>query len=195
MDRSSTYAAELRTSTDETLLKLCQFLIGRGYLERTLEKLEEQQDILQKAIEGLLDEGVDMFDRNHIPVPNTEPQKYEVSYARRFQETCQHLIDQWRDGVEGAIYCLPLDSEGFVAIHLSEFSQPPTGDPKIALQKSRNMRFFEKRTLSHENRFLLQSYLRDTVDVMFNLSVRVTAYGKYWGGLYLGLPSKALGLD
>jgi methyl-accepting chemotaxis protein len=195
MDRSSTHATELRTSTDETLLKLCQFRIGRGYLESTLETLEERRDVLQEAIERLLDEGVDMFDRNHIPVPNTEPQKYEVGYAHRFQETCQHLVDQWRDGIEGAIYCLPLDSEGFVAIHLSEVSQPPTGDPKIDLQKSRNMRFFDKRRLSHEGRFLLQSYLRDTGDVMFNLSVPIIAHGTYWGGLYLGLPSKTLGLD
>jgi len=195
MDRSSTHAAELRSSTDEALLKLCQFRIGRGYLEHTLETIEERRDVLQEAIKRLLDEGVDMFDRNHIPVPNTEPQKYEVSYARRFQETCQDLIDQWRHGVEGAIYCLPLDSEGFVAIHLSEVSQPPTGDPKIDLLKSRNMRFFERRHLSHEGRFLLQSYLRDTGDVMFNLSVPVIAKGNYWGGLYVGLPSKALGLD
>ena len=44
-------------------------------------------------------------------------------------------------------------------------------------------------------RFRLQSYLRDTGEVMFNLSVPIHVDGKYWGGLFLGLPAARLGLD
>src|SRR5690606_1904478 len=141
MERSDTQPAELRQAAEEALRKVTQFRIGRGRLESVLEIMFQRRDQLEVEIEKLLDQGVDMFDRNYIPVPNTVPQKYEVSYARPFQQACQSLIDSWRDGVDGAAFCLPLDSEGFVAIHFSEFSHPMTGDPEVDLKRSRNMRF------------------------------------------------------
>ena len=57
------------------------------------------------------------------------------------------------------------------------------------------MRFFQNRDIPYMGRFRLQSYLRDTGEVMFNLSVPIHIDGKYWGGLFLGLPAARLGLD
>ena len=196
MKQSLAQGDDLRVATDDALEKLCQFRIGRGRLERVLEIAEQRRDDLAAEIRDLMAGGVNMFDQDYQPIPNTNPPKFDVGYARPFREACQRMVDSWREGVEGSPYCLPLDNEGFVAIHLSEFSQPPTGDPKIDLVKSRNMRFFERRKIDHRGgRFLLTSYVRDTGQVMFNLSVPVMISGREWGGLFMGLTTVGLGLD
>jgi len=195
MDRNNEQTQTLLDSTDRALHKLCQFRIGRGELESVLETLELRRDQLEPALASLVASGVDMFDRNHHPIPGTNPVKHDVSYARAFQQACQHLIDSWAKEEDGALYCLPLDSKGYVAVHRSELSEEPTGNPEIDLVKSRHMRFFQSRDIPYMGRFRLQSYLRDTGEVMFNLSVPILIQGKYWGGLFLGLPAARLGLD
>ncbi|MFW5823948.1 MAG: methyl-accepting chemotaxis protein [Marinobacter sp.] len=195
MQDSDTQTTDLVDAADDTLHQLCQFRIGRGRLEESLEKVEARRDRIQAEIEKLVAQGVNMFDRNHRPIPGTNPQKFDVSYARPFQKACQHLIDEWARENDGAIYCLPLDDKGYVAIHRSELSHEPTGDPEVDLQKSRHMRFFQSRDIPHMGRFKLQSYIRDTGEVMFNLSVPIEAGGRYWGGLFIGLPASQLGID
>ncbi|MFC4257872.1 methyl-accepting chemotaxis protein [Marinobacter lacisalsi] len=195
MQHSDDRTTELVDAADETLHSLCQFRIGRGRLEETLEKVEARRDLIQAEIAKLIANGVNMFDRNHQPIPNTNPQKFDVSYARAFQKACQHLIDEWAREKDGALYCLPLDNKGYVAIHRSELSHAPTGDPDVDLQKSRHMRFFQSREITHMGRFKLQSYIRDTGEVMFNLSVPIEPDGRFWGGLFIGLPASVLGIE
>ena len=160
-----------------------------------LEILEQRRDHLEPALAQLQASGVNMFDRNHQTIEGTDPVKFDVSYARPFQQACQHLIDAWAKEQDGALYCLPLDSKGYVAVHRSELSQEPTGDPAVDLAKSRHMRFFQSRDIPYMGRFRLQSYLRDTGEVMFNLSVPVHIGGQYWGGLFMGLPASRLGTE
>lgn len=195
MQDSDSQTSDLVESADETLHQLCQFRIGRGRLEETLEKVEARRDRIQAEVEKLVASGVNMFDRNHKPIAGTNPQKFDVAWARPFQKACQHLIDEWARENDGALYCLPLDNKGYVAIHRSELSHEPTGDPEVDLQKSRHMRFFQSRDIPHMGRFKLQSYIRDTGEVMFNLSVPIEADGRYWGGLFIGLPASVLGIE
>ncbi len=195
MDKNNEQTHELLESTDKALHKLCEFRIGRGPLEQVLEIVEQRRDQLEPAMAKLQASGVDMFDRNHQTIAGTNPIKFDVSYARAFQQGCQHLIDAWAKEEDGALYCLPLDSKGYVAVHRSELSQEPTGDPAVDLAKSRHMRFFQSRDIPYMGRFRLQSYLRDTGEVMFNLSVPVHINGQYWGGLFMGLPATRLGIS
>lgn len=194
MQASDAQTHELLESTDRALHKLCQFRIGRGELESVLESLETRRDRIQVEIQRLFDQGVTVFDRNHTAIPGTDPVKHDVSYARAFQKSCQHLIDEWAAEKDGALYCLPLDSKGYVAVHRSELSQEPTGNREVDLARSRHMRFFQNRDIPYMGRFRLQSYLRDTGEVMFNLSVPIHVDGKYWGGLFMGLPASTLGV-
>jgi len=194
MDRNSQQTQHLLDSTDKALHKLCQFRIGRGELEIVLEVLEHRRDQIESVLESLMASGVNLFDRNHQAIPGTNPVKFDVTYARPFQRASQQLIDRWADENDGALYCLPLDNKGYVAVHRSELSHEVTGDPKVDLARSRHMRFFQTRDIPYMGRFRLQSYLRDTGEVMFNLSVPIHIQGKYWGGLFLGLPASRLGL-
>ncbi len=195
MERSEEEADRLGGSSDRSLHMLSQFRLGQGRLDELLEIAERRRDQVAEAVERLMDQGVDMFSRNHQPIPGTNPQQYDVGYARPFQQACQDLVEAWRGEIPHSPFCLPLDDKGYVAIHYREVSQPPTGDPEVDLLKSRNKRFYVKaEDMDFDSRFRIQSYLRDTGEAMFNLIVPVHVRGRRWGGVFLGLTPEALNI-
>jgi len=77
-----------------------------------------------------------------------------------------------------------------VPTHNAAFNHPPSGDPAVDATKSRSKRLFNDRTGircgSHRQALLLQTYMRDTGELMHDLSVPIMVQGKHWGGLRLG---------
>ena len=80
--------------------------------------------------------------------------------------------------------------EGYVPTHNRAFAHPPSGDPQTDALRSRSKRLFNDRTGircgSHQQPLLLQTYTRDTGELMHDLSVPIFIHGKHWGGLRLG---------
>ncbi|HLV18627.1 MAG TPA: methyl-accepting chemotaxis protein, partial [Pseudomonas sp.] len=80
--------------------------------------------------------------------------------------------------------------DGYVPTHNTVFNQPLTGDPAIDHVHNRSKRIFNDRTGircgSHERNLLLQTYSRDTGELMHDLSVPIHVQGRHWGGLRLG---------
>jgi len=199
MEGAAENALVLNDSTNATLHKLCAFRLGRGGMEKALAVMYQRRDELQRHIERLVDAGVDMFARTYTPIPNTNPQKYDVVYAARFREACQDLIDSWRSGIDGALFCLPVDSEGFVSVHVREFSQPMTGDPKVDALKSRHMRFFlyteeERRRMRTPSPLRMSGFMRPTGELAVNVSIPVEVKGRHWGWLFVGLEPRVFGV-
>ncbi|VFT16223.1 putative chemotaxis transducer [Pseudomonas aeruginosa] len=81
-----------------------------------------------------------------------------------------------------AIACTP---EGYVPTHNRAFAHPPSGDPQTDALRSRSKRLFNDRTGircgSHQQPLLLQTYTRDTGELMHDLSVPIFIHGKHWG--------------
>ncbi|MNG28188.1 hypothetical protein D3C84_1134160 [compost metagenome] len=79
--------------------------------------------------------------------------------------------------------------------HNKAFSQAPTGDPEQDMARSRSKRMFNDRTGlrcgSHQQPLLLQTYTRDTGELMHDLSVPIQVRGRHWGGLRLGYRPQA----
>ena len=91
---------------------------------------------------------------------------------------------------EGLVFAIATTPEGYVPTHNQAFNHPPTGDRAVDTVKSRSKRLFNDRTGircgSHQQRVLLQTYMRDTGELMHDLSVPIHVQGKHWGGLRLG---------
>jgi methyl-accepting chemotaxis protein len=70
-----------------------------------------------------------------------------------------------------------------------------TGDYETDLVNNRTKRIFNDRTGSrcgsNTKPFLLQTYKRDTGEVMHDLSVPIYVGGKHWGGFRIGYRSSA----
>ncbi|MCD8493095.1 MAG: hypothetical protein LRY51_15010 [Geovibrio sp.] len=131
------------------------------------------------------------FDRNYKAVKNTNPQKYETSYNKQFESAMQKMFDKFREEL-GSIYTLGVDAGGYLPTHHSQFSRPMTGNAQEDLLNSRHMRIYnanqvEKRRAKNTKPFLLQTYARDTGELLNDLSLPVYVRGKHWGSLIIGI--------
>ncbi len=190
LEESTRLSSEMNRAT-ETLLELVSgFRTGESELEAVIAKAYRWRDAMQARIAALAAKGVDVFDRNYRPVPGTDPQKFLTGYTEVLAGDLQPLFDEARRDLD-SIYAVALDVNGYLAVHHTGVSEPMTGDPKIDLLKSRNMRLYfnvetEKRRSRNLQTFLLQTYMRDTGEILNDLSMPIHVEGKHWGALVMG---------
>ena len=95
-----------------------------------------------------------------------------------------------REKHEGLVFAIACTPQGYVPTHNQAFSQPLTGDAAVDTVHNRTKRKFDDRTGircgSHQQPVLLQTYTRDTGELMHDLSVPIMVKGRHWGGLRLG---------
>lgn len=198
MDNAAGHSKDLRSVTEVTLELLSKFIIGSGSLESILAKMYSYRETFIEVLEKLEAEGLDCFDTNYQLVDgSTKPKKYTTVYSARMRECIQDLIDGWKGSIDGSLYYLAVSKDGYCTTHHTNTSQEPTGDPEHDLLYSRHLRFFtdnetELRRASHTSPFLLQTYIRDTGEVIFDLSVPIFYKGKHWGAFINGLTLDSL---
>jgi methyl-accepting chemotaxis protein len=96
------------------------------------------------------------------------------------------LLDQQHE----LIYAIACDTGGYVPTHNKRFTQPLTGDEAKDNLGNRTKRVFGdlvgKRCGAHEAPFLLQTYRRDTGEIVHDISAPVYVKGRHWGGFRIG---------
>lgn len=131
----------------------------------------------------------DLFDRDYQAIDGTNPQKYSTRYDQ-FTDHSLPNIQEGALGQEGIVYAIVTDPNGYVPTHNNQFAHPPTGEYKTDLVKSRSKRLFNDRTGArcgcHTERMLLQTYKRDTGEIMHDMSVPIYVNGRHWGGFRVG---------
>jgi methyl-accepting chemotaxis protein len=136
-----------------------------------------------------------LFDRKYIPIPKTNPPKHKT----RFDGFTDKVLPPIQEGLLARMphlaYAGAVDNNGYFPTHNKKFSQPLTGDYDIDIVNNRTKRIFNDRTGSrcgsNTKAFLLQTYKRDTGEVMHDLSVPIYVDGKHWGGFRVGYRSSA----
>jgi methyl-accepting chemotaxis protein len=131
-----------------------------------------------------------LFAREYQPIPNTKPRKFHTSSDRVLDELLPGIQEPILDGFAAVAYAIAADGNGYVPSHNRRFSQPLTGDEKIDLVGNRTKRIFDdpvgKRVGAHELPFLLQTYRRDTGEIMHDVSAPIHVNGRHWGGFRIG---------
>ncbi|MEP5176783.1 methyl-accepting chemotaxis protein [Marinobacter alexandrii] len=188
---SDTYSEQLRKATEASMELLARYRIGQGAFEEILEARQTLAAEFEQRLTELARQGVDIFDHRYEPVPNTSPQKYRTGFVDRFKKEFQDLTDQGKERFAGTVYSLLVDVKGYIPVHHRATSQPVTGDPEKDLLYSRDQRLYnsnetEIRRSSHTERFLLQTYIRDTGEILNDLSIPVYVNGKHWGAVIMG---------
>jgi methyl-accepting chemotaxis protein len=132
----------------------------------------------------------DVFDQNYLPIPGTNPPKYHTKFDYFTDSALPSLQEPALNELDQLVFVIATDVNGYVPTHNIQFSQTPTGRYEVDLAKSRSKRIFNdrvgKRCGSHTEELLLQTYKRDTGEVMHDLSVPVFVGGKHWGGVRIG---------
>jgi methyl-accepting chemotaxis protein len=134
-----------------------------------------------------------LFDRSYQPVAGTNPQKHTSAFDRYTDEVLPALQEAVLQDCPQIAYAGAVDNNGYFPTHNRKFSQPLTGDYEVDLVNNRTKRIFNDRTGarcgSNTRPFLLQTYKRDTGEVMHDLSVPIIVRGRHWGGFRIGYRS------
>ena len=191
LNEATGHTQDMNLATEKLLEVVSRFRTGRGALEAVIQAAFQCRDRFQARIQALADQGVPVFDRDYRPVDGTNPQKYLTTYAERFHKELQGLFDQAREEL-GAAYAVALDVNGYLASHHKGACQPMTGDLARDLPQSRHQRIYfnnptEQRRARNTEAFLFQTYLRDTGELLNDLSMPIHIGGRHWGAMVVGL--------
>ena len=187
---STQCSGDMNRATEKLLELVSRFQTGTSELEAVIQRATRWRDTMQRRIQDLADRGVNVFDRDYRRVPDTNPQKFMTTNATTFRKDLQPLFDEARTDL-GSTYALVVDTNGFLPIHHSDLSEPLTGDFKVDVVKSRHLRIYfnvemEKRRSRNTEPFLFQTYMRDTGEILNDLSMPIQVQGKHWGAMIMG---------
>jgi methyl-accepting chemotaxis protein len=189
----SIQASSLSTSTESIFVQLSAF-DSKTLITLMCDQAQLAAEKVGKLFEqSITDKTITMqqlFDFKYHPIGNTVPAKFSTSFDKftdrclpRIQET---LLQEFDD----MIYAGAVDINGYFPTHNKRFSQPLTGNPILDVVNNRTKRMFNDSTgircAHHTDKFLLQTYKRDTAEIMHDVSAPIFIQGRHWGGVRIG---------
>lgn len=200
MNVSATSVDTLNEVTEKMLELVARFKTGEGKFDAVMATAKQIRDEYQARIQAMKDRGVNVFDAQYKPVPKTNPQKYITTFSEAFTKEMQTAVDEAMKRLPGVIYCLPIDRKGYLPTNHGAVSQPMTGDPARDLIHSRHQRIYldnrtEQRRCSHTEPLLMQTYMRDTGEILNDLSMPIYVDGKHWGAFIMGFDPRKMFSD
>ncbi len=211
----STLGTDLRTTEEQvagaadqalSLAESAEFiheLLGGLELDTTHDRMRKAAGDAATAISAVFEQAVmqgqisldDLFDRNYQPIPGTNPPKYKTRFDdftdKMLPAIQEPILERWPE----VAYAGAIDTGGYFPTHNRRYSHPLTGDYAKDLINNRTKRIFDDRTGSrcgsHTREFLLQTYKRDTGEVMHDISVPIYVQGRHWGGFRIGYRADA----
>ncbi|NYS60848.1 methyl-accepting chemotaxis protein [Vreelandella salicampi] len=164
-----------------------------GRHQEVFHAARETADQLGKLFEQALKRGelsqAGLFEPRYEKISGTNPPMYKTAFDGFTDHNLPALQEPMLKS-RGLSYAIACDRNGYVPTHNEATSREPTGDYAHDLKFCRSKRIFDdptgKRCGAHEQALLLQTYKRDTGEIMHDLSVPVYVNGKHWGGFRVG---------
>ena len=182
-----------------TKARLGEFLFGHHAVDQFFIKLAKTNARkVEQAFESVLAKGEvtleDLFDREYIPIPNTNPQQYTTRFLNMCDRVLPPIHEEMLKASPKVVFGLAINRDGYVSAHMASSSKPQGPDPVWNAANCRNRRIFNNRaelaSVNHTSDHLLQTYIRDmgggNVVLLKDASVPIVVRGKHWGGLRLG---------
>ena len=186
----------LRANTEKVQDVLADFRTGGTTFDVLLDAAKELSDRVTGALESAEGKGLNIWDRNHQKIPNSNPPRFSTAYDRAVEAELQRIYDEQLNKVKGCLYALAVDDHGFAPAHNSKFSKPPTGNPAVDINLTRHKRIFNDpvgmKLAKNARHYLFQTYVRDTGEVINDLSVPIMIGGRHWGAVRIGFDSAQL---
>ena len=193
---SEQIAVNLQNTSESLQQLVAKFITGEGEFEHILKLGQNFRDEAAKHISQLSSQGFNIFDTNYQEIPGTQPQKYSTNYDQQFAQQLQPIYDQTLSQVPSGIFAICVDVNGYGPTHNSVFSKPLTGNPELDVVGSRDKRMFNDPTgyrgAQNTEKFLLQTYMRDTGEILSDLSLPIYVEGRHWGAIRLGFNPQVL---
>jgi methyl-accepting chemotaxis protein len=193
MEHTARIFGELSETAERIYSTVGRFSVGNDH-DTIKGYATELRDKVTAALERAMADGTvtlsALFSEEYRPIPNTCPQKFTTLTDKLFDSIISPLQEQIIARDERIFYALCVDSRGYCPSHNLRYSKPLTGNPEIDKDNNRTKRMFNDRkglrAATGTNRFLLQTYLRDTGELMNDLSTPIILGGRHWGAIRIG---------
>ncbi|MEH6501893.1 MAG: methyl-accepting chemotaxis protein [Pseudoalteromonas distincta] len=164
------------------------------YHQRCYEAAQAAAKAIEERFEADIQSGdlslEGLFNTTLKPIEGTRPQQYSSQFDRYTDEVLPGIQEPLLRDNPALVYAIATTIAGYVPTHNSAFCARPNGNLQHDTQYCRTKRLFNDRTGarcgSHEKTLLLQTYKRDTGEIMHDLSVPIRVRGRHWGGIRLG---------
>lgn len=131
-----------------------------------------------------------LFNPQYQRIGSSEPAKYSTAFDGFTDQVFPDIQEPILQRHQSIVYAGAVDKQGYFPTHNRRFSQPLTGNPQQDILHNRTKRLFNDvtgiRCGQHTETMLLQTYKRDTGEVMHDLSVPIYVNGRHWGGFRVG---------
>lgn len=170
------------------------FSVG-NYHDQVKAYAKELGTGVQAAIDEAIRSGSmsesDLFDRSYQPhAKKTDPPKFTTRFDGFFDRVISPLQESVVNRDSQLAYAICFDDQAYVPCHNLRFSKPLTGNIEQDKVNNRTKRIFGDNTgmrcAKNTEGVLLQTYRRDTGEVLNDLSVPIFINGKHWGGIRFG---------
>lgn len=193
LDTEANKFTKITENTNEILSEISTSGIHRQVFDIAKTASLAIQSQFEKSINnGAIDSG-DLFDRKYKKIAESNPLKHTTLY----DDYCDKVLPAIQEPIlkqnSFLTYAIVTDDHGYVPTHNTQFCQPLTGNYETDMVGNRTKRIFDDPTGArcgkHTKELLLQTYKRDTGEVMHDLSVPIYINGKHWGGFRIGYSS------
>ncbi|HEY6530298.1 MAG TPA: methyl-accepting chemotaxis protein [Cellvibrionaceae bacterium] len=159
-------------------------------LREAQQAAQSIQSLFEQAIsDGRITQSA-LFSEHYEPISNTNPQKYHTSFDRFTDEHLPAIQEPILARHSLVLFAGAVDRLGYFPTHNKKYSQPLTGTYAVDLINNRTKRIFKDRTGqrcgANTLPMLLQTYKRDTNEIIHDLSVPIFVQGRHWGGFRIG---------
>ena len=183
-------AKTLRESTEDLQCTLADFRTGNSMFDTLHNACTTFRDNVAGVLQKLADRGVNVFDQSYKDIAGSNPKRYTTAYDSQCDSELTRLYDDLLRNVPGLTYSLSVDSNGYAPAHNSVFSNAPSGDPAVDLAKCRHKRTFNDpvgiKLAKNQKPSLFQTYVRDTGEILNDLSMPIIINGRHWGAVRIG---------
>jgi methyl-accepting chemotaxis protein len=189
-------AKTLRESTEDLQCTLADFRTGNSMFDTLHDKVANFRDAVSNVLQKMAERGVNIFDQSYREIAGSNPKRYTTSYDSQCDAELTRIYDDLLRDFPGLTYSLSVDNNGYAPAHNSQFSNAPTGDPAVDLAKSRHKRIFNDpvgiKLAKNEKPSLFQTYVRDTGEILNDLSMPIVINGRHWGAVRVGFNTDLL---
>lgn len=194
---ASLQASSLSANAESIFVQLVEFKTG-SLLETMYQEAQaaaaKVSQLFEQAISDTAISRGELFNFNYVEVKNSKPPKFNTSFDRFTDKVLPELQDGLLEQFDEMIYAGAVDINGYFPTHNTKFCQPLTGDYNIDFSNNRTKRIFNDPTGSrcgkHTEKFLLQTYKRDTGEIMHDVSAPIFVNGEHWGGFRIGFKAQ-----
>ncbi|MDD2364681.1 MAG: methyl-accepting chemotaxis protein [Desulfuromonadaceae bacterium] len=194
MQRTSEGFATFADVVEQIYSSVGKFSVGNYHdtIKSCLRDMESQfHEVIEKALRNNTISIESLFDRNYLPIANTNPQKFTTKFDAFFDREISPIQESIINrGDSSILFTLFIDNNGYVPTHNLRYTKPLTGDPETDKNNNRTKRMFNDRTglrcARNTDGFLLQTYRRDTGEILNDMSKPVFINNRHWGGIRIG---------